>query len=157
METSLEDRHCEFCNKKLEQKEGKKNFRRDKKFCDQKCHDADKYKKSSKNNKAFKDIHGLNLYTIKGIQKKLELIELFGGKCEKCGYDKNIAAFDFHHINPDEKSFEIKVQMLKYKNDDEILNEALKCMLLCSNCHRELHNPQMDMVHVKRVINLIKK
>jgi len=157
VETSLEDKYCEFCNKKLEQKEGKKNFRRDKKFCDQKCHDAAKYKKSSKNNKAFKDIHGLNLYTIKGIQKKLELIELFGGKCEKCGYDKNIAAFDFHHINPDEKSFEIKVQMLKYKNDDEILNEALKCMLLCSNCHRELHNPQMDMTHVKRVVNLIKK
>lgn len=157
MENSLEGKCCEYCGLKLESKEGKKNFRRDKKFCDQKCHDANKYKKSSKNNKVFKDNYGLNLYTIKGIQKKLDLIELFGGKCEKCGYDKNISAFDFHHINPDEKSFEIKVEMLKYKSDDLILEEALKCMLLCSNCHRELHNPHMDMNHVKKVITLIKK
>lgn len=28
-----------------------------------------------------------------------------GGKCQECGYNKNIAALEFHHINPDEKEF----------------------------------------------------
>jgi len=149
------EKFCEYCNKKLEKKEGsKKQFRRDRKFCNQKCHDAAKYENHSVAHKKFKDEYGLNKYTLKGIKKKLELIELFGGKCEKCGYSKNISAFDFHHRNPDEKSFEIKVQFLNYKSDDIILEEALKCMLLCSNCHREIHNPYMDTEHVRRVLEI---
>jgi len=154
--TTHEDRKCEYCGKKLEKKENKRQLRRDKKFCNQKCHDKFKYENSSKSHKKFKDEYGLNKYTLKGIKKKLELIELFGGKCEKCGYNKNISAFDFHHRDPDEKSFEIKVQNLNYKTDEVILEEALKCMLLCSNCHREIHNPYMDKEHVDRVIKLQK-
>jgi hypothetical protein len=134
-----------------------RKLRKDKLYCSQKCHDKVKYQNSSKQSQKFKDEFGLNKYTLKGIQKKLDLIELFGGKCEKCGYDKNIAAFDFHHKDPYEKLFEIKVQFLKYKDDDEILKEALKCMLLCSNCHREFHNPYMDISHVKRVLNYNKE
>lgn len=130
----------------------KKRFRKDKKYCNQKCHDAHKYEKASKAVREFKEEYGLNKYTLKGLEKKLKLIELFGGKCERCGYDKNIAAFDFHHKDGYEKSFEIKVQYLNWKEDDEILEEALKCMLLCSNCHRELHNPYLDINHVKRVL-----
>ena len=148
--------NCLYCNKPIIHIEGNRKFRKDKKFCNQKCHDNLKYQKSSVNAKIFKDDSGLNLYTIKGVEKKLELIEMFGGKCEKCGYNKNIAGFDFHHKDPYTKSFEIKVQYLKYKSDDEILEEALKCMLLCSNCHREIHNPFMDMQHVKTVLNLKK-
>lgn len=155
MDFSLDEKLCEYCGDKLEPKSNKKKrFRRDKRFCSQKCHDKAKYNNHSKAHKKFKDEHGLNKYTLKGIEKKLQLIELFGGKCEKCGYNKNISAFDFHHRNPDEKSFEIKVQYLNYKSDEEILNEALKCMLLCSNCHREIHNPYMDINHVKRVIEI---
>jgi ribosomal protein L24E len=149
-----EIKNCEYCGKELKSKIGKRKFKRDKRFCNQKCHDKAKYINSSKQHKKFKDEYGLNKYTLRGIQKKLELIELFGGKCEKCGYDKNISAFDFHHKNPYDKSFEVKVQNIKSKTDDEILNEALKCILLCSNCHRELHNPYLDKSHVKRVLEL---
>jgi hypothetical protein len=148
---------CKSCGKPLENKEGKKKFRRDKEFCNQKCHDKHKYETASKQFKEFKDEFGLNKYTLLGIQKKLQLIELFGGKCEMCGYNKNISAFDFHHRNPDEKSFEIKVQVLKYLDDSVILEEAMKCMLLCSNCHRELHNPFMDKKHVEMVLELQNK
>lgn len=150
-------RKCEFCDKEIKDREGKRKFRRDKKFCSQKCHDDARYLKFSKPKQQFQEEYGLNKYTFKGIQKKLDLIEMFGGKCEKCGYDKNISAFDFHHRNPDEKSFEIKAHYLNYKSDDVILEEALKCMLLCSNCHRELHNPYLDKAHVKRVLELENK
>ena len=149
--------NCKHCGNPLLDSESGRKRRKDKLFCSQTCHDKDKYIRSSKQSKQFKDDYGLNKYTIKGIDKKLQLIKMFGGKCEKCGYDKNIAAFDFHHIDPFNKSFEIKIQYLKYKSDDEILEEALKCMLLCANCHRELHNPHMDITHVTRVLEMTKK
>lgn len=148
-------RFCESCGKELKTKTGKKIQRR-KRFCSQKCHDKVKYHYASKLQKEFKEEHGLNKYTLRGTQKKLELIELFGGKCEKCGYDKNISAFDFHHKNPYEKNFEIKIQNIKSKSDEEILEEAMKCMLLCSNCHRELHSPYTEISHVKRVLEMEK-
>lgn len=147
---------CLYCNKPIVDAEDKRRFRKDKKFCNQKCHDAHKYKKASKAVTEFKEEHGLNKYTLKGLKKKLQLIELLGGKCEKCGYDKNIAAFDFHHRDGYEKNFEIKIQYLNWKDDDEILEEAIKCMLLCANCHRELHNPHLETQHVKRVIEITK-
>lgn len=68
------------------------------------------------------------------------LVEEFGGKCNRCGYDKSIAALEFHHKDPNDKDFLIgysaKMKLERYK---EIRNEALKCELLCSNCHREEH------------------
>ena len=70
---------------------------------------------------------------------KKALLELFGGECVTCGYDGCIAAFEFHHINPEEKEFTISGSRTYGKSWDEILEEAKKCMLLCSNCHRELH------------------
>lgn len=69
---------------------------------------------------------------------KEELIAYKGGKCEKCGYDKCIAALDFHHINPEEKDFAISNSNI-YKNIEALKQEVDKCMLLCANCHRELH------------------
>lgn len=48
--------------------------------------------------------------------------------CQRCGYDKCIAALDFHHINPAEKDA-----------PPRSLKEALKCQLICANCHREEH------------------
>lgn len=145
-------KECLYCGTPLVDIEGERRFRKDKKFCNQKCHDKHKYKKASIPHKEFKDKFGLNKYTLKGIQRKLELIELFGGKCQKCGYDKNLSAFDFHHKDGYEKNFEIKIQYLKYKSIEEILKEVNKCMLLCSNCHREEHNPYMGIEYVKEVI-----
>lgn len=68
---------------------------------------------------------------------KSKIIEGFGGKCAICGYNKCQTAFDLHHINPLEKDFTISG--FKIKNWSKIVNEVKKCVLLCSNCHRELH------------------
>jgi predicted transcriptional regulator len=61
-----------------------------------------------------------------------------GGKCEICGYNKCVGALDFHHQDRSEKDFGI-AQKKTYKYDSSIERELDKCMLLCSNCHRELH------------------
>lgn len=50
-----------------------------------------------------------------------------GGKCEKCGYNKNIAALQFHHINPEDKSFTLDARTIERKSDEKVIEEFNKC------------------------------
>ena len=59
-----------------------------------------------------------------------------GGKCERCGYDKYQGALEFHHIDPSEKDFTIGDRDFKLK---DCVKETKKCILICANCHREIH------------------
>ena len=68
---------------------------------------------------------------------KQKLVDIFGGKCVKCGYDRCPAALDFHHPNPAIK--EKSVCSLIDSSFDQAVEEAKKCILLCSNCHDEIH------------------
>jgi len=68
--------------------------------------------------------------------RKIELVKYKGGKCEKCGYDKCIEALEFHHKDPSQKDFNISSHSYSSKR---MKDEADKCLLLCSNCHREEH------------------
>lgn len=64
-----------------------------------------------------------------------------GSCCKVCGYDQCQQALELHHKNPKEKSFDISdaiYQKIKV-TDREIKIELKKCVLLCANCHRELH------------------
>lgn len=73
------------------------------------------------------------------IRKKEKLVKLFGGKCKICGYSRYTGALDFHHKDPESKSFALSVKVLCY-SWDSILKEAAKCILLCKNCHTEVEN-----------------
>lgn len=69
---------------------------------------------------------------------KQRLVEYKGGKCEICGYSRCMAALDFHHIDPNEKDLSFSRGMTF--SLDKFKKEADKCILLCANCHREIHN-----------------
>ncbi len=73
------------------------------------------------------------------IQRKIELIKMLGGKCNRCGYSRSIHALSFHHINPDDKSFSFFQKGMLTKMKD-LVEEVKKCELLCMNCHMELHH-----------------
>ena len=66
-------------------------------------------------------------------------IEYKGGKCKICGYNKYNGALEFHHLNSDEKDFIIGDRNLPTSEWPLIQKELDKCILLCSNCHREVH------------------
>jgi len=68
---------------------------------------------------------------------KSHLVFLKGGKCNKCGYDKNVGALQFHHTK--EKIFPLHTRQLHMLSEDEIAKELEKCILLCANCHAEEH------------------
>ncbi len=73
-------------------------------------------------------------------RKKLKtmVIEYKGGKCIICGYNKCAGAFDLHHIDGSTKEFGLSHRGLT-RSWEKIQKEADKCVLLCANCHREVH------------------
>ena len=78
----------------------------------------------------------------RGKKRKLELIKLHGTECSQCGYSKNYSALEFHHVVPGEKNFQLDLRSLSNRRWDVILKEVKKCILICSNCHAELHHPE---------------
>ncbi len=77
-------------------------------------------------------------------RKKVRLmaIEHLGGKCERCGYKKCVRALSFHHKDPAQKSFGISAQGMT-RSWEKVKQEVEKCMLLCANCHMEIHDEVM--------------
>lgn len=92
----------------------------------------EKNKCNKKENKISKSLSVINWRK----RKKEELVEYKGGCCERCGYKKITAALQFHHTNPDEKDFIIGG---KSYSIDRLKKEADKCILVCANCHIEIH------------------
>lgn len=71
---------------------------------------------------------------------KHQLVLYKGGKCIKCGYNKCEGSLQFHHRNPQEKSFTLSaINVSKELDMEELYREADKCDLLCANCHGEIH------------------
>ncbi len=72
---------------------------------------------------------------------KLMALEYKGGKCEICGYSKCVQALEFHHLDPNEKEFGIG-QDGETRSWERTKRELDKCILVCSNCHREIHSEE---------------
>lgn len=79
-----------------------------------------------------KDVSKLRQQTV-----KQKCIEYKGDKCEICNYNKCQGALEFHHIDPTKKDFTIAHKSHSF--NDLIKQELDKCILVCANCHREIH------------------
>ena len=71
-------------------------------------------------------------------------VELKGGKCQICGYSRSVWALDFHHIDDKLKSFDLSSGGLT-RSWVKVQEEIKKCVLVCSNCHREIHAGLVDL------------
>jgi len=113
--------NCIVCNKKLL---GKQTM-----FCSTSC-----------KNKIHQSYPAQKL---RGLERKYYLVKMFGGKCSRCGYSTNLAALSFHHKGG--KEFKLDSRSLSNRRASEIAKEMRKCILLCNNCHAELHNPSLGL------------
>lgn len=120
---------------------GKKDYG-DKRFCprcEKECKIEDFYTRRGKENSSVYCKKCTNIQTL-GRQRnfKKQMVDYKGGKCMKCGYDKCINALEFHHMNPQEKDFTLS-HMKNYSFNKIVTDELDKCILVCANCHREIH------------------
>ena len=93
-----------------------------------------------KERRTYKDRREYLIKAVYARRKKVRAMAVAhkGGRCEKCGYDRCIDALEFHHMDPSRKDFSISSK--GYTRSWEKVKEELdKCMILCANCHRELH------------------
>ena len=77
------------------------------------------------------------------IKRKYEAINLLGGSCVKCGYNKCIAALEFHHLDATQKEYDWND--LRLQSWKTVCKELKKCILVCSNCHREIHSVKREI------------
>ncbi len=88
---------------------------------------------------------------------KLKAMEYGGNKCRECGYNKCFRALHFHHIDPKTKEFIIfegRPGYKKTRNWEKLKLEIDKCILLCANCHAELHDKDEKIVYEEIKIKL---
>lgn len=82
-------------------------------------------------------------YLIKAVRRRRKKIrqmafEYKGGRCQNCGYDKCAEALEFHHLESNGKDFGISARGYT-RSWERTKKELDKCILLCANCHREVH------------------
>lgn len=77
-------------------------------------------------------------------RRKSNLIKVFGGRCCLCGFDAYQEALEFHHVNPEEKEFGI-TRDTSTTSLEKQLQELKKCILVCSNCHRGIHDGYLQV------------
>lgn len=70
--------------------------------------------------------------------RKKALVDMKGGCCSVCKYDKSLRALHFHHLF--DKKFGLNYKNLMHKPWDELIAEINKCIVLCGNCHAEEHD-----------------
>lgn len=103
-------------------------------------------------------LHGARVYK-KGIERKIKLIEMAGGKCKQCGYDKCMRALSFHHRDRKTKKFSLRLNELWSKSWETIVDEFNKCELLCVRCHIEEEDKfsKINQNNYKEVIEKLSK
>jgi hypothetical protein len=69
---------------------------------------------------------------------KLRAMQYKGGCCYVCGYRRSVRAMCFHHLDPSTKTYRIASgNTIAW---DRLIEELDKCVLLCANCHAEVHD-----------------
>jgi len=121
---------CTICNKELRGIQSK--------FCSNKCKQKGHY------NRVKEAPNSYSNQSWRALRRKVDLINQRGGGCEKCGYNKNIAALEFHHKDSSTKESQLDMRRLANSSIDFVNSEFQKCLVLCSICHREHHSPHLD-------------
>ena len=70
---------------------------------------------------------------------KQKMVDAMGGACQCCGYNTCKEALAFHHIEPEHKDMGFGDLRANPKKWEKIVEELRKCILVCHNCHSEIH------------------
>ena len=70
--------------------------------------------------------------------------------CALCGYNRCMSALVFHHVKPSKDNFSVAKMMAIHapteKSKERLLNEIKRCILLCSNCRKEVQAGDREII-----------
>ena len=100
----------------------------------------------AKENRKYRDRATYMVAAVSKRRKKLKemAIELKGSRCQFCGYKRCSSALEFHHIDEKTKKFDLSTRGLT-RSWSKIKEELNKCILVCANCHREIHSGLLQL------------
>lgn len=124
--------NCKMCDTELDGKQLK--------FCSVKCKQKARDQRRNQNPVRKKTVQ--NRVRDNSIERKIKLVQMLGGSCNKCTYDDNLACLSFHHRNPSEKKFVLTLLNMTKHSMETLIKEAQKCQLLCIRCHFDVEWPQ---------------
>lgn len=75
-------------------------------------------------------------------RRRSDMVEYKGGKCVICGYNRTKSALHMHHVDPDEK--DPRWNWIRNRSLENLKEELDKCVLVCANCHAEIHDGMHD-------------
>jgi len=76
------------------------------------------------------------------------ILSLLGSKCQKCGYSKCSKNLAFHHLG--DKRHALSGREFQF-GLEKILPELLKCVLICHNCHGEIHDGLISQENIEEM------
>src|ERR1035437_5811892 len=76
------------------------------------------------------------------------MLEIAGEKCQICKYGKSYRALGFHHVNPADK---LITMSFGGHGIIKILDEITKCILVCNNCHGEIHDGLLEISQIPKI------
>jgi len=80
---------------------------------------------------------------------KNNLVKAFGEKCVICEYSRCNRSLTFHHLDPTKKGFSIGNAMSNPRTKALLAEECEKCIMVCNNCHGEIHDNLIDLSNYK--------
>ena len=84
-------------------------------------------------------------------RQKENIIYVMGGECACCGYKKCNSALELHHLDPEKKDFTFSDNTNRAW--DMVVQELPKTILVCANCHREIHAGLIDITTLQSSFN----
>lgn len=88
----------------------------------------------------------------KRLIKKIIICKKKGDRCTICKDTFPYYLYEFHHTEPDKKEIEISTLLSNNASMEKIESELKKCILVCPQCHKSLHNE--DVVPNEKVNKL---
>lgn len=114
--------------------------------------------KANRYTKKFKKEKGDFSPNLIRVERKQLIVNALGGGCMICGYNKLISNLCFHHLRDKKIALTIVAFNTPVEN---LLDEIKKCILICHNCHGEVHASMIDQIIIEQknqeVIKLLKQ
>lgn len=170
-------RECLSCGKRVpyaKKIDGKKRNLKNRKYCldcspfglhntkrihvssvsnvDRKCKTCDKLLKPYSQDR--RNFCGMCSYKDRKIKMSDKIHAIVGDACWYCGYDKGTIGrkvLDFHHIDPAQKKMSVSLREIVSTSWKKLMEEIVKCALLCCRCHREVENGIIDKKEMEQI------